>query len=52
MVGGGKEVLKLFDTEDSGQLLLGGPRGQIELYGTPAQGIDIEKPDGGRHDVA
>jgi len=51
MVSGGKEVLKLFDTEHAGQVLWGGARGQVELDGAPAQGVDMEKPDGGRHDV-
>jgi hypothetical protein len=52
MVGGGKEMLELFDPEDSGQLFVGGPRWQIEWHRGPAQGVDIEKPDGGRHNVA
>jgi hypothetical protein len=52
IVGGRKEVIKLFDTEDSGQLLVGRPWRQIELHGCPAQGIDREKPDGSSHDVA
>jgi hypothetical protein len=46
MVGGRKEVLKLFDTEDSGQLLVGWPWRQIELHRSPTQGVDIEKADG------
>ena len=52
IVGGGKEVLKLFDTEDAGQVLVARSGRQIELHGGPAQGVDIEKPDGRRHDVA
>lgn len=51
IVGSGKELLQLFDTKDPGSLLLPRARRQIEFHGCPAQGVDIEKVDGGRGDV-
>ena len=50
--GGSKETFELFDTEDSGQVLLGRAWGQVEFDRCPAQGVDIEKADSGRYNVA
>jgi hypothetical protein len=45
-------MLKLLDTEDAWQLLVSRSGWQIEFHGAPAQRLDIEKADGGRHDIA
>ena len=50
--GGSKETFELFDTEDSGQVLLGRAWGQVEFDRCPAQGVDIEKSNGCCYDIA